>query len=96
MKTTFTAVAFALTLGLSGLTQAAGFNDRSVVSETAPTPSARQDLSHLPTIHGFQQQSVHALAAPSVRSARAPTNAGVHCELASRSGFQQQQAYASC
>ena len=95
MKTALTAAAFALTLGLSGLAHA-GFNDRSVVSETAPTPSARQDLSHLPTVHGFQQQSVHALAAPRARTDRAPANAGAHCELSSRSGFQQQQAYASC
>jgi hypothetical protein len=105
MKTTFTAVAFALTLGLSGLTHAAGFNDRSVVPETALTPSARQDLSHLPTVHGFQQQSVHALAAPRARTDRADRAdradrtsvvASAHCELSSRFGFQQQQAYASC
>jgi hypothetical protein len=95
MKTALTAVAFALTLGLSGLAHA-GFNDRSVVSETALTPSARQDLSHLPTVHGFQQQSVHALAAPIRRSERASVVAGGHCELSPRFGFQQQNAYASC
>jgi hypothetical protein len=98
MKTALTAVAFALTLGLSGLTHA-GFNDRSDVSQTALTPSARQDLSHLPTVHGFQQQSVHALAAPRARTDRADRAsvvAGAHCERSSRSGFQQQQAYASC
>ena len=70
MKTVLTATVFALTLGRSGLTHAAGFADRSAIPETAPTPSARQDLRHLPQTHGFQQQSVHALAAPSVRSAR--------------------------
>ena len=96
MKTALTAAALALTLGLSGLTHAAGFTDRSVVSETAPTPSARQDLRHLPTVHGFQQQSVHALAAPIRRSARASVVASSHCERSPRSGFQQQQAYASC
>ena len=95
MKTALTAAAFALTLGLSGLAHA-GFNDRSVVSETALTPSARQDLSHLPTVHGFQQQSVHALAAPIRRSERASVVAGGHCELTPRFGFQQQNAYASC
>ena len=96
MKTALTAVAFALTLGLSGLTHAAGFTDRSVAPETAPTPSARQDLSHLPTVHGFQQQSGHALAAPIRRSERASVVAGGHCELTPRFGFQQQNAYASC
>ena len=95
MKTALTAVAFALTLGLSGLAHA-GFNDRSVVPETALTPSARQDLSHLPTVHGFQQQSGHALAAPIRRSERASVVAGGHCELTPRFGFQQQNAYASC
>ena len=95
MKTALIAVAFALTLGLSGLAHA-GFNDRSVVSETALTPSARQDLRHLPTVHGFQQQSGHALAAPVSRSERASVVAGGHCELTPRFGFQQQNAYASC
>jgi hypothetical protein len=99
MKTALTAAALALTLGLSGLTHAAGFTDRSVVSETAPTPSARQDLSHLPTVHGFNQQSGHALAAPRARTDRADrasVAAGAHCDLSSRFGFQQQQAYAIC
>jgi hypothetical protein len=99
MKTALTAVAFALTLGLSGLTHAAGFNDRSVASETALTPSARQDLSHLPQVHGFNQQSVHALAAPRARTDRADRAsvvASAHCELSPRFGFQQQNTYASC
>jgi hypothetical protein len=61
-----------------------------------------QDLRHLPTVHSFQQQSVHALAAPRARTDRADradrasVAAGAHCELSSRFGFQQQQAYAIC
>ena len=60
MNTALTAAAFVLTLGRSGLTHAAGFADRSAIPETAPTPTARQDLRHLPQTHGFQQQSARA------------------------------------
>lgn len=100
MKTPFTAASFALIVALSGLSaaHAGGFNDRSVISDTALIPTARQDLSYVPVVHGFNQKSHHAEAAlaSSAHTDRTRTVAGVHCDLAPRFGFQNSTSFAPC
>ncbi len=100
MKTTLAAASFAAILALSGLSgaHAGGFNDRSVISDTALIPTARQALSDGPVVHGFNEKSHHAEAAlaSSARADRTRATAGVHCDLAPRFGFQDGASFAAC
>ncbi|HPF59357.1 MAG TPA: hypothetical protein P5149_10450 [Candidatus Competibacteraceae bacterium] len=97
MKTILTATAFALTLGLTGLTHASSFNDRGPVIDTTPVRMERQDLSHLPAVTGFNQQSHPVETAVSTASHR---NHGIvlgaNCDLIPRTGFQNSTSTASC
>lgn len=100
MKTSL-AASFALIAALSGFssTHAAGFNDRSEFSSVAVSSQAeRQDLSHLPAVQGFNQQSHHARAARAAApsTGRASVVAGVHCDLPQRVGFNESTSFASC
>lgn len=100
MKKTLAAASFALSSALSGLStaHAAGFNDRSAIPAVALTPTARQDLSHLPVVYGFNQQSHHARAAraAAANADRAPVVAGAHCDRQPRVGFNNSTSFASC
>ncbi len=104
MNKTLAAASFALITALitalSGLStaHAAGFNDRSAIPDAALIPSARQDLSHLPVVRGFNQRSHHAEAAlaSSPHASRTPAVAGVHCDLAPRLGFNDSTSFAIC
>ena len=98
MKNVLTAAAFALTPGLSSLAHA-GFNDQGPTVEThATTPAAqRQDLSHLSTVSGFNQQSPFAAAAVNAGSHNHPLlPLGANCDLNRTAGFQNSQSVASC
>lgn len=97
MKTVLTAAAFTLTLGLSGLAHA-GFNDQGpTLNSRSASSSMRQDLSHLPTVNGFNQQSHVAAAAVKTRSHTRPSLAqGVHCDLNPWIGFQNSASVARC
>ena len=100
MKKTLAAASFALSAALSGLStaHAAGFNDRSAIPDAALIPSARQDLSHLPVVYGFKQQSHHADTARHVaaNAGRAPLVAGAHCDRQPRFGFNNSTSFANC
>jgi len=97
MKTILTATAFALTLGLTGLTHAASLNDRGPVIDTTPARMERQDLSHLPTVTGFNQQSHYVEAAVNTASHGNHGMAlGANCDLTPRTGFQNITSTASC
>lgn len=98
MKTILTVATFVLTLGLSGLTHAAGFNDRSPVIDTNPVRMERQNLDHLTTVAGFNQQSHHAEAAVNTVShrGRSTMTLGMNCDLTPRTGFQNSTSVASC
>ena len=61
MKTFIAITSFALTIGLSGVAHA-GFNDQGPTIDTTPARVVRQDLSQVPVVHGFNQQSHHAVA----------------------------------
>ena len=98
MKTAFTATAFALTLGLSSLAHA-GFNDQGPTVETRATTIAamRQDLRHLPTVNGFNQQNPFTAAAVNAGSHNHPSlPLGANCDLNRTAGFQNSQSVASC
>jgi hypothetical protein len=98
MKTTFTAAAFALTLGLSSLAHA-GFNNQgpTVDLRTTHTATLRQDLSHLPTVTGFNQQTHPADGSVNTVSQASPSLAlGANCDLNPRIGFQNSTSVASC
>ncbi|HPE72614.1 MAG TPA: hypothetical protein PK018_10695 [Candidatus Competibacter sp.] len=96
MKTTFTAAAFALTLGLSSLAHA-GFNDQGPTLDTrSASASQRQDLSPLPTISGFNQKSHPAAAGHSALPEGPRMALGAHCALPRQSGFQNSASYAKC
>ncbi len=100
MKTTLAAASFALIVALSGLStaHAGGFNDRGALPNIASPRSAPQSLSHVPVVHGFNQQSHHAAVALKAdeRAERAPVVAGVHCDLPPRLGFNNSTSFASC
>lgn len=101
MKTTIAAAGFALTAALSGLstTHATGFNDRGAIPDAAASvQTGRQDLSHVPVVHGFNQQSHIAAAAlePTARTGRAPVLAGAHCDRPPHVGFNNSTSFASC
>jgi hypothetical protein len=97
MKTTLTAAAFALTLGLSSLAHA-GFNDQgpTVDTRTTATASQRQDLRHLPTVTGFNQQSHFAAAVNAGSHHNSSLPLGANCDLNRTAGFQNSQSVASC
>jgi hypothetical protein len=96
MKTAFTAAAFALTLGLSSLAHA-GFNDQGpTLNPGSASASQRQDLSHVPTVNGFNQQSHHVAAGRSASLEGQRMALGAHCELPRQSGFQNRASYATC
>lgn len=94
------ATRFALIAALSGVAtaHAAGFNDRSAIPDAALVPSARQDLSHLPVIYGFNQKSPYAETARNIaaRADRAPLGVGAHCDRQPRIGFNGSTSFASC
>ena len=96
MKTILTTTAFVLTLVLTGLAHASGFNDRTAIPAAALTPTPNQDLSHIPEGRGFQQKSVHAEAASDAAFDREPVTIGAYCELEPRFGFQQQSVRLHC
>ncbi len=100
MKTTLTAASFALIAALSGLStaHAAGFNDRSAIPDAASVQTGRQDLRHVPVVHGFNQQSHIAVAAleSTTGAGRAPLVTGANCDLAPRLGFNNSTSFASC
>lgn len=101
MKTTIAAASLVLTFALSGLStaHAAGFNDRSVAPNVTTSVSSRsQNLSHVPVVQGFNQRSHIAAAAlePTANTGRAPLIAGIHCDLAPNTGFQNSSSLASC
>ncbi|MCB1770010.1 MAG: hypothetical protein KDJ31_09990 [Candidatus Competibacteraceae bacterium] len=97
MKTVLTTAAFALTLGLSSLAHA-GFNDQGpTLNNRSAATSQRQDLSHLPTVTGFNQQSHHAAGSVNAVSHASPSLAqGANCDLNRTAGFQNSQSVASC
>ena len=100
MKKTLAAASFALIAALSGLStaHAAGFNDRSAIPDAASVQTGRQDLRHVPVVHGFNQQSHIAVAAleSTTRSVLAPVLAGANCDLAPRLGFNNSTSFVSC
>jgi len=105
MKTILTATTFALTLGLTGLAHAAGFNDRSPAIDTHSVRMGYQNLSHLPTVAGFNGQSHHAEAAVnaishnsyrSTNNYRGTVALGLNCDLDPSPGFQNSTSIASC
>ena len=100
MNKTLAAASFALIAALSGVStaHAAGFNDRSAIPDAALVPSARQDLSHLPVIHGFNQKSPHTETARNIAAGvdRAPLGVGAHCDRQPRLGFNNSTSFASC
>ena len=96
MKTFIAITSFALTIGLSGVAHA-GFNDQGPTIDTTPTRMARQDLSQVPVVHGFNQQSHHAVAVtPASRSGGDSMALGTNCELNPRFGFQNSNSGVSC
>ena len=97
MKTVLTAAALTLTLGLSGLAHAE-FQNQGPIIETNPARMTAQDLSHLPSVAGFQDQSHHAEVAVnrSASPVRNPMVLGANCDLNPGSGFQSSQSVASC
>ena len=100
MKNTFSAASFALIVALSGLStaHAGGFNDRTAIPTVTSTRAAPQDLRHLPVVHGFNQQSHHAVVTiqSSSRAGRLSMTVGAHCDLAPRFGFQNGSSFAPC
>ena len=99
MKTTLAAASFALIAALSGAstTHATGFNDQSAIPAAALAQTERQDLSHLPTIHGFNQLSHHTAAALGATTDASRTAvAGANCDLSPRVGFNGSTSFASC
>ncbi|MDG4563096.1 MAG: hypothetical protein P9E88_17570 [Candidatus Competibacter sp.] len=96
MKTFIAITSFALTIGLSGVAHA-GFNDQSPMIDTTPARVARQDLSQVSVVHGFNQQSHHAVAVtPASRSGGDSMALGTNCELNPRFGFQNSNSGVSC
>ena len=96
MKTFIAITSFALTIGLSGVAHA-GFNDQGPTIDTTPARAARQDLSQVPVVHGFNQQSHHAVAVtPASRSGGDSMALGTNCELNPRFGFQNSNSGVSC
>ncbi|MCB1824629.1 MAG: hypothetical protein KDJ54_08670 [Candidatus Competibacteraceae bacterium] len=96
MKTFIAITSFALTIGLSGVAHA-GFNDQGPMIDTTPARAARQDLSQVPVVHGFNQQSHHAVAAtPASRRGNDAMTLGTNCELNPRFGFQNSNSGVSC
>lgn len=100
MKTTLVAsVALIATLSGFSSARADGFIDRGALPETISTRSAPQDLRHLPVVHGFNQQSHHAvatIASPVPAGRPASTTVGARCDLAPRFGFQNGSSFAPC
>lgn len=100
MKTPIAAASLTLIAALSGAsaTHAASFNDQSAIPAAALAQTGRQDLSRLPTVHGFNQQSHVTAAAPESKTgpSRAAVAAGVHCDLPPRVGFNESTSFASC
>jgi hypothetical protein len=100
VKTTIAAASFALITTLSGFStaHAAGFNDRDTIPDVTSTQTARQDLSHLRVVHGFNQQSHHARVERNVARSPASERAagGAHCDLTPRVGFNRSRSFASC
>jgi hypothetical protein len=100
MKTTIAAASFALIAALSGFSSAhaAGFNDRSAIPDAALNPSARQDVRHVPVVHGFNQQSHIVVAAleSTAGADRAAVSVGANCDLAPHLGFNNSTSFASC
>jgi hypothetical protein len=97
MKTILTATALTFTLGLSGLAHAE-FKDKGPIVEPNPARMTAQDLSHLPSVTGFDDKSYHAKAAvhqPGAAS-RAPMTLGANCDLNPVGGFQNSQSVATC
>ena len=96
MKTFIAITSFALTIGLSGVAHA-GFNDQGPMIDTTPARVVRQDLSQVPVVHGFNQQSHHAVAiTPASRSGGDSMALGMNCELNPRFGFQNSNSGVSC
>lgn len=97
MKTVLTAAALTLTLGVSGLAHAE-FKNKGPIIETSPARMTAQDLSHLPSVTGFQDQSHHAEAAvnAAASSGRNSLALGANCDLNPVSGFQDSQSVATC
>lgn len=96
MKTILTVTAFSLTLGLSGLANAS-FQDRSPAPHlSGPTTAARQDLSHLPTVTGFNQKSHHAKMAKLASPTSQPMVLGANCNLSPQTGFNQKSPKPTC
>ncbi|NMQ20786.1 hypothetical protein E4P82_17250 [Candidatus Competibacter phosphatis] len=96
MKTFIAITSFALTIGLSGVAHA-GFNDQGPTIDTTPARAAWQDPSQVPVVHGFNQQSHHAVAVtPSSRSGGDSMALGTNCELNPRFGFQNSNSGVSC
>lgn len=97
MKTVLTAAAFTLTLGLSSLAHA-GFNDQGPTLDTRSTSSGmRQDLSYVPTVNGFNQQSHPATAvSSSLHGGHDRMALGANCDLNPRIGFQNRGSVANC
>jgi hypothetical protein len=97
MKTVLTAAAFTLTLGLSGLAHAE-FKNKGPIIETTPVRMTQQDLSHLTTVAGFQDQSQHAEAAVNAApsTVRNSMVLGANCGTSPEFGFQNSQSVATC
>lgn len=96
MKTVLAITAFSLTLGLSSLANAA-FQDKSPTPHVgAATTAARQDLSHLPTVTGFNQKSHHAKMAKPASSTGQPMVLGANCNLSPQIGFNEKSSLPTC
>jgi ribonuclease PH len=95
-----TAASFALIAALSDLSSAhaASFNDRSAIPDAASVQTGRQDLRHVPVVHGFNQQSHIAVAAleSTTGAGRNTVAVGANCDLALRLGFNNSTSFASC
>ncbi len=95
MKTFIAITSFALTIGLSGVAHA-GFNDQGPTIDTTPARVARQDPSQVPVVHGFNQQSHHAVVVTTSHSGGDAMALGTNCELNPRFGFQNSNSGVSC
>lgn len=96
MKTFIAITSFVLAIGLSGVAHAS-FNDQGPMIDTTSARAARQDLSQAPIVHGFNQQSHHAVAVkPTSRSGGDSMALGMNCELNSRFGFQNSNLGVNC
>lgn len=101
MKTVPVIFSLAFFTALSGIAfvHAAGFNDSSPFIDAKSSRMERQDLSHLPVIHGFNQQNHHVMTIPdgARHGGATPVSTGAYCDSKTpRFGFQNSISIARC